>query len=74
MYHKYFKNLNSEPSLVAQTIKESACNVGDPGSIHGLKRSPRKGKGNALQHSCLGNSTEEPGGPQSRGSKRIGHN
>ena len=28
--------------------KESACNVGDLGSIHGLGRSPREGHGNPL--------------------------
>ena len=33
--------------------KESACNVGDPGSILGLGRSPREGNGNSLQYSCL---------------------
>ena len=35
--------------------KESACNVGDPGSILGLGRSPGEGNGNPLQYSCLGN-------------------
>ena len=35
--------------------KESACNVGDPGSILGLGRSPGGGDGNPLQYSCLGN-------------------
>ena len=35
--------------------KESACSVGDPGSIPGLGRSPGEGKGNALQYSCLEN-------------------
>ena len=29
--------------------KESACNVGDPGSIPGLGRSPGEGIGNPLQ-------------------------
>ena len=29
--------------------KESACNVGDPGSIHGLRRSPGGGNGDPLQ-------------------------
>ena len=29
--------------------KESACNVGDLGSIPGLGRSPEEGKGNPLQ-------------------------
>ena len=35
--------------------KESACNVGDLGSIPGLGRSPGEGNGNPLQYSCLGN-------------------
>ena len=33
-------------SLVAQSVKESACNVGDLGSIPGLGRPPRGGHGN----------------------------
>ena len=36
--------------------KESACNVGDVGSIPGLGRSPREGKGYPLQYSGLENS------------------
>ena len=35
--------------------KESACNVGDPGSIAGLGRFPGGGHGNPLQYSCLEN-------------------
>ena len=35
--------------------KESACNVGNLGSIPGLGRSPREGKGNPLQYSGLEN-------------------
>ena len=35
--------------------KESACHVGDLGSIPGLGRSPGGGHGNPLQYSCLGN-------------------
>ena len=35
--------------------KESACNVGDPGSIPGSGSSPGERKGNPLQYSCLGN-------------------
>ena len=35
--------------------KESACNVGDMGSIPGLGRSPGGGHGNPLQYSCLEN-------------------
>ena len=36
--------------------KESACNAGDPGLIHGLRRSSGEGNGNPLQYSCLENS------------------
>ena len=36
--------------------KESACNVGDLGSIPGLGRTPGEGHGNPLQYSCLENS------------------
>ena len=33
--------------------KESACNVGDPGSISGWGRSLGEGNGNLGQYSCL---------------------
>ena len=35
--------------------KESACSVGDPGSILGLGRCPGGGHSNPLQYSCLQN-------------------
>ena len=38
--------------------KESACNAGDLGSIHGLGRSPGEGKGYLLQYSGLQNSMD----------------
>jgi len=38
--------------------KASAHNVGDPGLISGLGRSPGKGNGNPLQYSCLKNPTD----------------
>ena len=38
--------------------KESACNAGDLGSIHGLGRSPGEGKGYPFQFSGLENSME----------------
>ena len=38
--------------------KESACNVGDLGSIPGLGRSPGEGDGYQLQYSALENSTD----------------
>ena len=77
--------------------KESACNVGDLGSMSGLGRSLGEGKGYPLQYSGLENSKdcivhaekamaphsstlawkipwmEEPGGLQSMGSLRVGH-
>ena len=44
--------------------KESACNVGDLGSIPGSGRSPGEGNGNPLQYSCLEN-------PMDRGAWRA---
>ena len=38
--------------------KESACTVGDLGSIPGLGSSPGEGNGYPLQYSCLGNSMD----------------
>ena len=35
--------------------KESACNVGDQGSISGSGSSPGEGNGNPLKYSCLEN-------------------
>ena len=45
-------------SLVAQLVKESACNVGDLGLIPRLGRSPGEGKGYSLQYSGLENSMD----------------
>ena len=46
--------LQGRPSGVAggSAGKESACNVGDLGSIPGLGRSPGEGKGYPLQYSA----------------------
>ena len=41
--------------------KASAYNVGDPGSIPGLGRSPGEGNGNPLQYSCLENPMDRGG-------------
>ena len=38
--------------------KESACNVGDPGLIPGLGRSPEEGNSYSLQYSGLENSLD----------------
>ena len=42
-------------SLVSQTVKKSACNAGDQGSIPGSGRSPGERNGNPPQYPCLGN-------------------
>ena len=38
--------------------KGSACNVGDPSSIPGLRRLCQEGNGDPLQYSCLDNSLD----------------
>ena len=55
-------------------VKASACDEGDLGSITGLGRSPEKEM--ATHSSILAWRipwTEEPGGLQSMGSQRVGH-
>ena len=54
--------------------KESACSVGDLGSISGLGRSPGEVNGNLLLF-LPGESpwTEEPGRLQTTGLQRVGH-
>ena len=67
--------INIYTFLVGSDGKEPACNVGDPGLIPGLGRSP--GEGMVTHFSILGWRvlwTEEPGGLQSMGSQRVGHN
>ena len=38
--------------------KQSACSIGDPGSIPGSGISPGEGNGTPLQYSCLENSMD----------------
>ena len=45
-------------SLVAQTVKNNTCNVGELGSIPGLGKSPGEGNGYPLQFSGLKNSMD----------------
>ena len=47
-------------SLVAQTLKESSCNAGNPGSMPGSGRSAGEGNGYPQQYFC-------PGNPMDRG-------
>ena len=55
-HHFYFFDVTSLPLWLSD--KESACNVGDPGLIPGLGRSPGEGHGSPLQYSCLENSMD----------------
>ena len=55
---------------------QSACNAGDSGSIPALGRFPGEGNGMTSHSSILAWRipwTEEPGGLQSMGSLRVGH-
>ena len=52
--------------------EESACNVGDPGSIPRLGRSPGEGTINPLQYSCLENPMDR-GTLWILGSQRVRH-
>ena len=55
-------------------VKASAWNAGYPGSIPGSGRSPGEGNGNPLQYlSWRIPWRKEPGGLQSMGSQRVGH-
>ena len=61
-------------SLVAQRDKESACNVGDPGSI--LDQGYLLEKGMTTHSSILARKipwTEKPGRLKSMGSQRVRH-
>ena len=55
--------------------KESACNVGDLGSIPELGRYSGERHGNTHQYSCLNILwIEDSGDLQSMGMQRVGHN
>ena len=61
-------------AVVIKSLPASAGDERDAGSILGSGRSPGGGHGNPLQYSCLRTPwTEEPGGLQSTGSQRVGH-
>ena len=65
----------TQPGEASELVQESACSLGQLGSIPGLGRSPGGGEGNPLQYSCWENPwTEEPGELQPMGSQRVEHN
>ena len=54
--HSSSQHLPSRQGFPGGSVgKESACNMGDLGSIPGLGRSPEGEHGNLLQYSCLEN-------------------
>ena len=62
-------------ALVVKNMPTNAGDTRDMGLIPGLVRSLGGGHGNPLQYSCLEIPwTEEPGGLQSIGLQRAGHN
>ena len=55
-------------------VKNLPANAGDLGLVFGLGGSPGEGNGNPFQSLALELPwTEEPGGLQSMGSQRVGH-
>ena len=55
-------------------VQNPPANAGEAALIPGSGRSPGGGNGNPILCSCLGIPwTEEPGGLQSKGSHRVGH-
>ena len=54
--------------------EESACTVGDLGSIPGLGRSLRGGHGDPIQYSCVKNPHGQKSLAGYLGSQRVGHN
>ena len=54
--------------------KEFTCSAGDQGLIPVSVRTPGKGNGNPLQHSCLGNHTDRGAcRATAHGVARVGH-
>ena len=51
----------TQPGEASELVQESACSLGQLGSIPGLGRSPGGGEGNPLQYSCW----ENPNGQRS---------
>ena len=64
-------------SQVVLAVRRLSAHVGDEshvGSISESGRTAGRGHGNPLQYSCLENPwSAEPGGLQSMGSQRVGH-
>ena len=55
-FHKYYSTIGA--SQEALVLKNLSANARDTGSVPGLGRHPGEGNSNALQYSCLENSTD----------------
>ena len=66
LFEQHYRMIRGFPS--GSDGKESTCNAEDLALIPELGRCPGEGNGNPLQYS------EEPGGLQSMGFERVGHN
>ena len=63
-------------TITSSDGKESACSAEDPGSIPRTGKFRAEGNGNPFQYCCLENPipwTEKPGGLNSMGLQRVGH-
>ena len=70
----YLRPWDFSSASVVKNLLANTGDTGDAGLIAGLGRSPGVTSDNPFQYSCLGNAmTEEPGGLQSMGSRRFGH-
>ena len=78
--HPYFllKHTPHSPTQLPQPSgsvgKESACNVGDPGSVLGWGRSAGEANGNPFLYSCLKNSTDRDLAGSSPKGHKVRHN
>ena len=64
----------SQVALVLKNPPVHAGDIGDVSLIPGSGRSPGRGHGNPLQHSCLGNPVDrEAGWATVHGVARVGH-
>ena len=64
----------SQVALVVKNLPANTGDIKDACMIPGLGRSPGRGRGNPLHHSCLGNPIDRgAGGLWSMRSQRVGH-
>ena len=73
-FWKWLKDIGFPGGSVVKNPPANEGDAGDTGSIPALGRSLGEGNGNLLQYSCMGSPMDGvPGGLQSMGSQRVGH-